>query len=91
MKLDVVKFLQAWIALMKGFRGLMWNNLFVTSMVQIKYIWMFVSSLQYCSCMGRLNICQDGNFEYRFCFLGIFLSCISLIGGVPRRLGISTC
>jgi hypothetical protein len=41
--------------------------------------------------MGRLNIYQDGSFEYKFCFLRIILLCVSSIGGVIGRLGIFTC
>jgi len=65
--------------------------LFVGSMVQVNYTWMSTSILQCCSCMGRLNIYQDGSFEYRFCSLKKNLLCVSSIGGVLQRLGIFTC
>jgi hypothetical protein len=90
-KLEVVKFLTHGWNLMRGSKGSMWANLFVGLMVQVKYTWMSTSILQCCSCMGKLNIYQDGSFEYRFCFLRILLLCGSSIGGVLGRLGIFTC
>ncbi len=79
-KLVVVECLEAWMELMRGFRGSMEVYLFMTYVVQVKYMWMF--SLRCCLCMGRSSTYQDGSFER------ILLLCVSSNGGVLRRLGI---
>lgn len=80
-KLEVLEFLEASMELMRGFTGSMEVYLFMTYVIQVKYTWMFIISLQCCSCMGRSSTYQDGSSE------GILLLCVSSSGGVLGRLG----
>jgi hypothetical protein len=57
----VSKKLEARMELMRGFKGSMEVYLFMRYVIQVKYMWMFIISLQCCSCMGRSSTYQDGS------------------------------
>jgi hypothetical protein len=76
------------LELVRSCKGLMWANMFMAYVVQVKYIWMFLRNLQCCACVGRSSTYQYGSFKYRFFLLRIHLLCGVSNGVVPRRLGI---